>query len=141
MLKEQFQDILAEFGQRVKQEISLDQENTATLMLDGEVLVNFQYLEESERILAFAPVGRLDLATDPAGGEKALELLRLNELGGKSRGFTLAYDEEAELVLAMDCRYAMEISSADALASWLEQLCGVVSMVRVRFEERFPEEV
>ena len=100
-------------------------------------------------MLAFAPVGAFGGTTEPpnhrtteppnqSAGEKALELLRLNELGGPTGGFTLALDEDADLVLAMDRRSVLEIPSADSLAAWMEALVGAVRAVRERFAEKFP---
>jgi len=138
MLKEQFKDVLAEFGGIVKQELSLDDDGTVTFTVDDEIVVNLQYLDESDVIIAFAPVGGFGGADAPDAGEKALELLRLNELGGPTEGFTLALDEDADLVLAMDRRSALEISSADSLAAWLEALIDAVRAVRDRFANEFP---
>ena len=138
MLKEQFKDVLAEFGGIVKQELSLDDDGTVTFTVDDEIVVNLQYLDESDVIIAFAPVGGFGVADAPDAGEKALELLRLNELGGPTEGFTLALDEDADLVLAMDRRSALEISSADSLAAWLEALIDAVRAVRDRFANEFP---
>jgi len=138
MLKEQFKDVLAEFGGIVKQELSLDDDGTVTFTVDDEIVVNLQYLDESDVIIAFAPVGGFGGVDAPDAGEKALELLRLNELGGPTEGFTLALDEDADLVLAMDRRSALEISSADSLAAWLEALIDAVRAVRDRFANEFP---
>lgn len=137
MLREQFEDILSEFGKTVGIPLSLDDDGTATFTVDDEIIVNLQYLDESDVILAFAPVGGLD-ATEPDAGEKALALLRLNELGGVTEGFTLALDEDADLVLAMDRRHALEIAAADSLAAWMESLVRAVRAVRTHFAETFP---
>jgi len=136
-LKAQFADVLAEFGRLVKQDIALDEDDTATFAVDDEVLVNIQYLAESDTIVVFAPVGAFGGTNAPDAGEKALELLRLCELGGPTEGFSLALDAEADLVLAMDRRFALEISSGDAFAAWIDALVRVVRTVRERFAERF----
>ena len=133
-----FEDVLSEFGALVKQDLALDESGVATFAVDDEVLVNLQYLEESGTVVAFAPVGAFGGTDAPDAGEKALELLRLCELGGPSGGFTLALDADADLVLAMDRRLVVEISSADALAAWTEALVGAVRAVRERFAEKFP---
>ena len=131
-------DVLAEFGALVKQELALDEDGTATFAVDDEVLVNLQYLEESGAVVAFAPVGAFGGTDAPDAGEKALELLRLCELGGPAGGFTLALDADADLVLAMDRRLVPEVSSADAFAAWTDALVRAVRAVRERFAERFP---
>ena len=147
-LREQFEDVLAEFGETVKLPLALGEDGTATFTVDDEIVVSLQYLDESDVVLAFAPVGAFGgaeppnhLTTQPpnqSAGEKALELLRLNELGGPTGGFALALDEDADLVLAMDRRSVLEIPAADSLAAWMEALVGAVRAVRERFAEKFP---
>ena len=139
-LRKQFEDVLAEFGETVQLPLALGEDGTATFTVDDEIVVSLQYLDESDVVLAFAPVGAFGGANAPDAGEKALELLRLNELGGPTGGFTLALDEDADLVLAMDRRNAIEIAAADSLAAWMEALVGAVGAVRERFAEKFPIE-
>lgn len=136
--KAQFSDVLAEFGALAKQDISLNEDGIATFAVDDEVLVNLQFLEESRTVVAFAPVGGFGGTAAPDAGEKALELLRLNELGGPTGGFALALDEDADLVLAMDRRSVLEIAAADSFAAWMEALVCAVRAVRERFAEKFP---
>ena len=137
-LRGQFEDVLAEFGNLLKQELVLDDEATVTFTIDDEIIVNMQYLEESDVIVAFSPVGAFGGIDVAGAGEKALALLRLNELGGATEGFTLALDDDADLVLAMDRRSALEISSADSLAAWMESLVHAVRAVREYFAVNFP---
>ena len=164
-LREQFSDVLAEFGETVKLPLALGEDGTATFTVDDEIVVNLQYLDGSDVVLAFAPVGAFGgeeeppnhLTTQPpnhptteppnhpttqppnqSAGEKALELLRLNELGGPTGGFALALDEDADLVLAMDRRSVLEIAAADSFAAWMEALVCAVRAVRERFAEKFP---
>ena len=138
MLREQFEEVLAEFGEIVKRPIALDDDDTATFVVDDEIIVNLQYLDESDAVVAFAPVGGFGGGDAPGAGEMALELLRLNEPGGMAEGFTLALDEEADLVLAMDRRSALEFADADSFAAWIEALVRVVRAVSRHFAERFP---
>ena len=138
MLREQFESVLAEFGEAVKLPLALDGDGTATFTIDEEIVVNLQYLDESDSVIAFAPLGAFGGADAPDAGRKAQLLLRMNEIGGPTGGFTLALDEDADLVLAMDRRSALEISSADALAAWTEALVDAVRAVRDRFAEEFP---
>lgn len=140
MLKEQFADVLAEFGALVKQPLSLDVDGMATFTVDDEIIVNLQYLEASDTVLAFAPVGAFGGKDAPDAGEKALELLRMNEPDGGSEGYTLALDESADLVLAMDRRSALVLGHVDSLAAWMDSLVRAVRAVRERFAERFPVE-
>jgi len=137
-LRAQFEDVLDEFGALVKKSLYLDEDGVSTFAVDDEFLVHLKYLDESDTIVAFSPVGAFGGVDAPDAGEKALELLRLCELGGPTQGFALALDEDADLVLAMDRRTALEISSADALAAWIEALVCAVRAVRVDFANRFP---
>lgn len=138
MLREQFEDVLAEFGETVKLPLAFGEDGTATFTVDDEIVVVLQYLDESDVVLAFAPVGSFGGTDAPDADEKALELLRLNELGGPTEGFSLALDEDADLVLAMDRRSPLEIASADSLAAWMEALVRAIRAVRERFAEKFP---
>ena len=140
MLREQLTDVLAEFGNALNLSLALDDEDTVSFMVDGEAIVNIQYLDESDFAVAFSPVGAFGGTDAPDAGEKALALLRMNEPGGIGEGFTLALDEEADLVSAMDRRSALEISSADSLAAWVDALVRVVQTVREDFVARFPIE-
>ena len=56
----------------------------------------------------------------------------------RSEGFALALDEDADLVLAMDRRGALELAAADSFAAWMEALVCAVRAVRERFAEKFP---
>ena len=130
--------MLAEFGALVKQRLALGEDDTATFTVDDEVIVNLQYLDNADAVVAFAPVGAFGGTDAPDAGEKALALLRLCELGGPTEGFTLALDADADLVLAMDRRGAAELSSVDSLAAWMEALVRAVRAVRDHFAESFP---
>ena len=137
MLREQFEDVLADFGALVKQNLALDGDGAATFTVDDEVIVNLQYLDT---VLAFAPVGAFGDPDGADAGERALALLRLNDIGGPCEGFTLALDADADLVLAMDRRSALVLATPDALAAWLDALVRAVRAVRAHFAEHFPAE-
>lgn len=134
---EQFEDVLDEFGAAAGVDVSL-LDGTATFTVDDEVIVNIQYLEESDTVLLWSPVGGFGGTDAPDAGQKALALLRLCDLGGPTAGFTLALDADADLVLALDRRSALVVSSADALAAWTEALVGAVRAVREHFATNFP---
>ncbi len=53
MLRKQFEDVLAEFGELVKQKLALGEDDTATFTVDDEVIVNLQYLDNADAVLAF----------------------------------------------------------------------------------------
>ena len=139
MLREQFEDVLADFGRVVGQDIALV-DDTATFTADDDMIVNLHYLDDSDTVLAFAPVGGFGDPDDATAGERALALLRLNDIDGPCEGFTLALDADADLVLAMDRRSALVLASADALAAWIEALVRAVRAVRADFAEHFPTE-
>lgn len=134
---DQFEDVLDEFGAAAGVDVSLV-DGTATFTVDDEVIVNIQYLEESDTVLLWSPVGGFGGTDAPDAGQKAMALLRLCDLGGPTAGFTLALDADADLVLALDRRSALVVSSADALAAWTEALVGAVRAVREHFAMNFP---
>lgn len=140
MLREQFEGVLAEFADAVKLYIALDDDACATFAIDDEIIATLHYLDESDTIVLFAPVGAFGDVKASDAGEKALELLRLSEPCSAAQGFTLMLDEEAELVLAADRRHALEIASADSLAAWVEALVSAVRSVREIFADKFPVE-
>ena len=140
MLKEQFENVLADFGAAARLDLALDEDGTAMFVVDGEVPVSLKYLDQSDMVVAFSPIGGFGGVDAPDAGEKAMELLRMNDLDGESDGFTLAFDEEADLVLAMDRRSPLEMSSSDAFAAWIDALVRTVRAVRERFAARWPVE-
>lgn len=138
-LKAQFKDVLSEFGAGMNEPLALDEEDdTVTFAVDDEYLIHIKYLNRSDMIVMFSPVGVFGGTRSPDAGDRALALLRYCELGGLSEGFTLALDEEADLIVAMDKRTALEISSVDALSAWVDALMRVVNAVREDFSEKFP---
>ncbi|MBQ9240228.1 MAG: hypothetical protein IJ164_02695, partial [Duodenibacillus sp.] len=76
--------------------------------------------------------------TDADAGAKALALLKLSDIGRECGHVTLALDEDAELVLAMDRRSALTITTVDILAAWVEFLVQAVRTPREYFSEHFP---
>lgn len=140
MLKEQFDDVLAEFGRTLGRDLALDGDNALSLDIDGDVVANIAYMPDSDTIALFALVGGFGETTGELAAAKARALLEMNDVGGPTLGFTLALDADAGAVLAMDRRNALEISSADALAAWCEALVTAVRAVRERFERDFPQE-
>ena len=138
-LKAQFKDVLSEFGAGMNEPLALDEEDdTVTFAVDDEYLIHLKYLSSSDMIVMFSPVGAFGGTRSRDAGERALALLRHCALGGLSEGFTLALDEEADLIVAMDKRTALEISSVDALSAWVDALMRVVNAVREDFSEKFP---
>lgn len=141
MLKEQFFSILKEFSELTGADVSPDEQTGAIVFtVDDDIVVNLLYLEDSDTVLIFCPVLGFGEFSEPDAGAKALALLELNDIGGRCGSMTLALDSDAHLVLAMDRRSALSISSADALAGWLEIATQAVRSVRQHFAGRFPAE-
>lgn len=138
-LREQFEDVLEEFSSATGLDVTLVQD-AACLTVDDEIVVNIHYMDQSDTVLLWAPVGGFGGTDAPDAGDKALALLRIGDLGGPVAGFTLALDADADVVLAMDRRSARVLSSADALAGWIEALVRAVRAVRERFAADFPAE-
>lgn len=136
-LREQFEDVLEEFSAATGLDVSLVGD-AACLTVDEEIIVNIQYMDQSDTVLLWSPVGGFGGTDAPDAGAKALALLRLGDLGGPSAGFTLALDADADVVLALDRRSARVVSSADALAGWIEALVRAVRAVREHFAVNFP---
>ena len=74
----------------------------------------------------------------PDAGAKSLALLELTDISGRCGSVTLALDSDAHLVLAMDRRSALTISSLDALAGWIEITTEAVRSVRQSLADNFP---
>ncbi|MCR5536920.1 MAG: type III secretion system chaperone [Succinivibrio sp.] len=140
MLKDQFSQILQEFGFCLGEDLALSSlDDTCVIKVDDDVLVNVQYLNASDVIILFSPLGAL-AQDDEQVGAKALDLLRLNELNAEAGRVTLMYDAEAELVLAADRRSAFNVASVDEFAAWLEVLVSAVRATRAYFAEHYPRE-
>jgi hypothetical protein len=139
MLKEQFIEVLKDFSDLIGQQLLPDDETgTISFLLDSEVLVNLRYLDDSDYVLIFSPVGAFGELADPNAGARATALLKLTDISSACGEITLALDEDAELVLAMDRRSALTISSVDSLAAWIEMIAQAVRDVREHFAANFP---
>ena len=58
MLREQFLQILKEFSDLNGQHLEPDEQtDTVSFFVDNEVLINLRYLDESDNVLNFSPVG------------------------------------------------------------------------------------
>ncbi len=141
MLKEQFSQILQEFSTLTGVDMNPNEETGAvSFIVDEEVIVNLTYLDESDTILIFSPIGGFGELAAADAGARALALLKLTDLGGACGHVTLALDETAGLVAAMDRRSALTIVTVDVLAAWVEFLVQAVHSVREYFAEHFPSQ-
>lgn len=140
MLKDQFSSVLRDFGLLFQEDLALDEyTDTAVIAVDDDVLVNVQYLNESDTVVLFSPVGGLP-QDDEQAGEKALSLLKLTDLSGACGEITLMLDEDAGLVLAADRRSVLKIATVDELAAWVKIVVNAVRSTREYFAEHFPVE-
>lgn len=139
MLKDQFAKVLDEFADLILEDIYLDDNNTASFMVDEDIVININYLEQSDSIVIFSPVGSLGEIGN--AGKKAEALLKLNDIGCDVTGqVTLMLDPEIDLVLAADRQSALSITSKDELSAWIEVLVKAVRSTREYFAEHFPLE-
>lgn len=139
MLKDQFAKVLDEFADLILEDIYLDDNNTASFMVDEDIVININYLEQSDSIVIFSPVGSLGEIGN--AGKKAEALLKLNDIGCDVTGkVTLMLDPEVDLILAADRQSALGITSKDELSSWIEVLVKAVRSTREYFAVHFPVE-
>lgn len=139
MLKDQFAKVLDEFADLIQEDIYLDDNNSASFMVDDDIIININYLEQSDTIVMFSPVGSLGENGD--AGKKAESLLKLNDIGCDVTGkVTLMLDPEVDLILAADRQSALGITSKDELSSWIEVLVKAVRSTREYFAVHFPVE-
>ncbi len=140
MPREQFVSVLKEFSSLVQEDLTLGEDNTATFTVDDDIIINLNYLNESDTVIIFSPVGSFGDTEAPDAGEKALALLKLNDLSGAACEVTLMLDGEGDLVLAADRRNSNTISSADIFAAWVELMVKSVRSTREYFAKHFPLE-
>ena len=127
MLRDQFAKVLDEFGDMLQEDIYLSDDNTSTFIADNEVVININYLEQSDSILMFSPVGELE--DDEASGQKAIELLKLNDIGNVAGRVTLMMDPSA-----------LTVTSKEVLADWVDNFVHAVRSTRGYFAEHYPVE-
>ena len=76
--REQFEQVLAEFGEKLNAELKLV-DDRCEFTVDGAVEIEIDYYPESDMLVAWATVG--ELPKDDLAGARALALLALNGLG------------------------------------------------------------
>ena len=135
--REQFEQVLAEFGEKLNAELKLV-DDRCEFTVDGAVEIEIDYYPESAMLVAWATVG--ELPKDDLSGARALALLALNGLGAGRTGYTLSMDAETRRVVAHDRHGVETIDSADRLAVWMDTLVVLVKRIRSEFGERFPFE-
>jgi hypothetical protein len=140
MLKEQFESILKNFGDLYFEDLELDEEtNTATITMDEDVLINITYLDDSENVLIFSPLAEFTKDEDKAQ-EKALSLMRLNDIDNIAGNCTYMFDEQNSLLLVGDRRSSLLLSTVDDFAAWIKLLLDCVHKTREYFVANYPQE-
>ena len=86
----------------------------------------------------FSPVGELE--DDEASGQKAIELLKLNDIGNVAGRVTLMMDPQNNLILAADHQSALTVTSKEVLADWVDNFVHAVRSTRGYFAEHYPVE-
>ncbi len=137
MLREQFENVLREFGQSFTDDLSFNEDNNAVITVDEDIIINITYLEESDYVLLHAPVGGY-LKNEDKDGAQALSLLRLNDICALTYGISLMLDESNAMIMAADRRSVMDITTRDALAAWVNAMVDAIHKVRGYFAENFP---
>ena len=141
MLKDQFITVLKNFGEMLDEEFSLDEAtNTVSFTVDDDIVINLTYLDDSDTVVIFTPVGGFGETTTLEAKAKALALLKLQDLADIAGNVTLMLDEEANLILAADRCRAITLSSVNELSSWIEILIKAVRSTRNYFAVNFPRE-
>ncbi len=139
MLREQFENVLREFGQSFTDELVFNEDDNAVITIDDDIIINITYLEESDYVLLHSPVGGY-LKDEDKDGAQALSLLRLNDICSLTYGISLMLDESNAMIMAADRRSVMDITTKDALASWVRAIVDAIHKVREYFAENFPVE-
>ena len=115
MLKEQFSQILQELSDLTGVEMRPNEETGATtFLIDSEVIVNLTYLDESDTILIFSPVGGFGKLTDADAGAKALAASLKSSLEGSlaARGFDVTKRSRPDSVGSSRCLPSSRVTSA-----------------------------
>ncbi|MCL2029299.1 MAG: type III secretion system chaperone [Deltaproteobacteria bacterium] len=91
-MEDYFTPILEAFGASIGVEgLALDEHQSCTLAID-EVMLTMQWIEDSEVLLVYAPVGMID--NKVGDNRQLLQLLEANCLGQGTGGLTLGVQPE-----------------------------------------------
>ena len=127
-LRQQFETVLAEFGQIAGCSLALDGDNSCRIVFNGDTDAEFAYDVATDRVLAWFEVCRLD--DDAADTGLARRLLATAGDPAVSRGCTLALEKDTRTLVVCDWRPAAWLYTADRLAGWLQRLLWFVGDVR-----------
>ena len=133
-LREQFETVLAEFGDLMDVRLSTGDENECWLVVDGTVDICLAFDAENDSVDLWSPVG--ELPSDAATNGLSHRLLALCGDADASCGFILGMDDETRaLEIRGDCP-ASWLYSAGRLADWLERLVAFHGQVRAELAGR-----
>ena len=127
-LRQQFETVLAEFGQIAGCSLALDERNICRIVFNGETDAELVYDDATDRIRARVEVCRIE--DDAAETGVSRRLLAAAGDPSVSRGCTLALDKPTRLLVVRDRRPAAWLYTADRLAGWFQRLLWVVGDIR-----------
>ena len=127
-LREQFETVLAEFGDLMDVRLTMGDGNECWLEVDGTVDIRLAFDVENDSVILWSAAG--ELPPDAAASGLARRLLALCGDADGSCGFILGMDGESRsLCISGECP-ATWLYSANRLADWLERLVAFHGMVR-----------
>ena len=133
-LREQFETVLAEFGDLMDVRLTMGDENECWLEVDGAVDIRLAFDAENDAVDLWSPVG--ELPPGAAANGLAHRLLALCGDADASCGFVLGMDGGTRaLAVCGDCP-ASWLYSAGRLADWLERLVAFHGQVRAELAVR-----
>lgn len=127
-LRQQFETVLAEFGQIAGCSLALDANNICSIVFNGETDTELAYDDASDLIHAWVEVCRLD--DDAAQTGVTRRLLAAAGDPNVSRGCTLALEKKTRMLVVRDRRPASWLYTADRLAGWFQRLLWFVGDIR-----------
>lgn len=133
-LREQFETVLAEFGDLMDVRLTMGDENECWLVVDGTVDICLAFDAENDSVDLWSPVG--ELPSDAAANGLAHRLLALCGDADASCGFILGMDGGTRaLAVCGECP-ASWLYSAGRLADWLERMVAFRGRIRAELAVR-----
>lgn len=138
-LRQQFETVLAEFGQIAGCSLALGDDNRCRIVFNGETDAELVYEDATDQVRARVGVCRLE--DDAAATGVSRRLLAAAGDPSVSRGCTLAIERETRMLVVRDWRPASGLYTADRLAGWFQRLLWFAGDVRetVAAKEALPD--
>lgn len=127
-LRQQFETVLAEFGQIAGCSLALDELNTCRIVFNGETEAELAYDDATDLIRARVEVCRLDDEAAETGVSR--RLLAAAGDPSVSRGCRLALEKATRTLVVRDWRPAAGLYTVDRLAGWFQRLLWCVGDIR-----------